>query len=116
MNQQEQNKLNKQKWAKNNPMSVKISLWKNKLKLISPKTGEPLSQEEWEELYHRWVECENCECCGKIFDPPKKSFNDKQLDHCHKTRFFRNFLCNKCNKIRAYVDNDYQTIMKLMSM
>jgi len=109
MNQQEQNKLNKQKWAKNNPKKVKISNWKTKGRIIA-------TDEEWSEIYDRWLITENCECCGKIFDPPKKSFNDKQLDHCHKTKKFRHFLCTKCNRIRAHVDNDYQTLMKLMSM
>ena len=105
----------KKEWAKNNPMKVKISSWKQKLNLKS-KTGEKLTNDEWKDLYEKWMSCETCECCGKVFEPPKKAFNDKQLDHCHKTGIFRNILCNKCNKIRAYIDNDYQTIMKLMTM
>lgn len=108
---QEELKEYKKEWAKKNHKSVKISGWKNKLKL-------QLTDDEWSDLYDRWMKCENCECCGKKFDINlvKKSFNDKQLDHCHKTMKFRNFLCSKCNRIRANVDNHYQTIMKLMTM
>jgi len=105
----------KKEWAKNNPDKIKISGWKQKLKLKS-KTGERLTNEEWKDLYVRWVNCKNCECCGKEFKLVKNSFNDKQLDHNHETGVFRNFLCNKCNKIRAYIDNDYQLIMKLMTL
>jgi len=107
----EQMRLNSKKYREANPMKTKIKCWKQKI-------GLPLTQGEWEEIYHKWVACENCECCGKVFDTPVpgKCFNDKQLDHCHKTMKFRNFLCNKCNKMRGYLDTDYQTIMKLMTM
>jgi hypothetical protein len=102
----------KRRWAKNNPKQVKINSWKQ-------RHGDlKLSKEEWSELYDKWLITTNCECCGKIFDKSeyKNGYEDKQLDHCHKTLKFRNFLCGKCNKIRAYIDNDYQTIMKLMTM
>tara|TARA_R110000751_G_scaffold111096_2_gene209010 strand:- start:331 stop:687 length:357 start_codon:yes stop_codon:yes gene_type:complete len=106
----------KKRWAQDNPKKVKIACWRQKIKLVNCE-GNLLTIEEWGELYEKWVSTETCECCGKTFDQSfKKSYNDKQLDHCHKTMKFRNFLCNKCNKIRAYVDTDYQTIMKLMSM
>jgi len=101
----------KARWIKNNPKKAKIQRWKRTIPL-------DVSNEEWSNLYDRWIITENCECCGKTFDPSqyKDKYEDKQLDHCHKTMKFRNFLCGKCNKIRAYVDNDYQTIMKLMAM
>jgi len=109
----------KRRWYKENPKQVKICSWKAKHKLCS-SNGNRLTKDEWGELYDKWVAATNCDCCGKVFEPPNnegsRCYNDKQLDHDHKTLQFRNFLCNKCNKIRAYVDNDYLTIMKLMAM
>ena len=78
---------NKKKWAEKNPKQGKITAWKQKHKLVNSQ-GDRLTIEEWKDLYDRWIVCEKCECCGKTFNPPVKNkpYNDKQLDHCHKTK------------------------------
>mgnify|MGYP003640347959 FL=1 len=108
--------LQKKQWRQENPHKSRIANWKNQQKLVS-SPGVPLTNEEWMKIHDKWNSTKTCDCCGNTFNSTtNRGFNDKQLDHCHKTRMFRNILCARCNKIRAYVDKDYQTIMKLMSM
>ena len=53
----------------------------------------------YDELYDYYISVNNCEECGVSFDTCKKC-----LDHDHKTGYFRDVLCNSCNRRRA-VDN-----------
>tara|TARA_R110002073_G_scaffold82759_3_gene197557 strand:+ start:91 stop:540 length:450 start_codon:yes stop_codon:yes gene_type:complete len=55
------------------------------------------SQEEFEEIYQRYINSTQCELCGKYYI----SNYDRQMDHKHcihnKWGWFRNVVCGKCN-------------------
>lgn len=59
------------------------------------------SQEEFDEIYQRYISSTQCEFCDK----PYKSNYDRQMDHCHyiddKYGWFRNVLCQSCNQLRS---------------
>ena len=59
------------------------------------------SQEEFDEIYERYMASTNCELC----DEPYKSTLDRHMDHCHyidnKWGWFRNVICNSCNQLRS---------------
>ena len=54
----------------------------------------------WDSIYRKYIECKNCEQCNKEF----KNSKDRQLDHCHTTRYIRNIICTSCNVLRGYQD------------
>jgi len=68
--------------------------------------------DDWEGMYVRFRSCDNCECCGNEW----KNNMDKHLDHSHKDGKVRNILCRRCNQLRGHIENDYQIVLKLMSM
>ena len=81
---------------------TKISSWK----------GQGLISDDYEAVYERYLNSNNCECCGNEY----KSSMDKHMDHCHKSGRFRNVLCRNCNQLRGQIDKDYKLIMKLITM
>ena len=65
------------------------------------------SEEEFEEIYNRYINSTQCEKCGNKY----KSTRDKQMDHSHtidnKWGWFRNILCQSCNGKRdRFVKNN----------
>ena len=56
--------------------------------------------DDWESVYYFYMATDNCEQCDKVF----QTTLDKQLDHCHTTRFIRDVVCNSCNQLRRYED------------
>ena len=73
--------------------SHKIASWKRQGMIL--REGQT-----WDSIYRKYIECKNCEQCNKVFQTTR----DKQLDHCHTTRFIRNIICCRCNKLRALED------------
>ena len=65
------------------------------------------SEEEFDEIFERYINSTNCEICKKKY----KSSLDKHMDHSHlingKYGAFRNVLCRSCNKLRS--DNKIQS-------
>jgi len=65
------------------------------------------SEEEFEDIYKRVITSYKCELCNK----PYKSNKDRHMDHVHyiddKYGWFRNVICNSCNRLRA--DNKIQS-------
>jgi len=59
--------------------------WKNK--------GMIFTQEEFEEIYEKYIYATNCEICNVLFPNTR----NRQLDHCHETGKIRNIVCQKCN-------------------
>ena len=59
------------------------------------------SNEEFEEIYQRYISSTNCELCGNAY----KSTRDRHMDHEHciddKWGWFRNVVCNSCNHRRS---------------
>lgn len=59
------------------------------------------NQEEFDEIYERYMASTNCELCNK----PYKSNRDRHMDHIHyidnKWGWFRNVICNSCNQLRS---------------
>jgi len=68
--------------------SSRISNWKNKLKIVC---------NDWNELYDRYINTNNCEKCKIELVVGKFGKNKKCLDHNHDTGEVRNILCNTCN-------------------
>ena len=56
-----------------------------------------LSEEEFDEIYDRYINSTHCEKCGNEY----KSTRDRHMDHSHeiddKWGWFRNVLCQSCN-------------------
>lgn len=63
----------------------RIKLWK--------KRG--IINDDFNELYSKYLDTKNCELCNIEFGGKGK--NKKCLDHDHVTGLFRNVLCNNCN-------------------
>ena len=59
------------------------------------------SEEEFDEIFERYINSTNCEICNKKY----KSSKDRHMDHEHlineKFGAFRNVLCRSCNLKRA---------------
>tara|TARA_R110000822_G_scaffold72686_1_gene174696 strand:+ start:4793 stop:5239 length:447 start_codon:yes stop_codon:yes gene_type:complete len=60
------------------------------------------TDEEFEEIYDRYIHCSKCELCDEVF----KTTLHRRLDHCHNTGKFRNIVCPKCNGRK--IDNKNQ--------
>ena len=48
--------------------------------------------DNFDELYNKYMNTNECDVCKHDFSKYKKS-----LDHCHKTGLFRQILCHRCN-------------------
>ena len=61
------------------------------------------SEEEFDEIYIRYINSTHCEKCGKEY----KSTRGRQMDHSHeiddKWGWFRNILCASCNVKRSKI-------------
>tara|TARA_R110000772_G_C12923360_1_gene398749 strand:- start:38 stop:460 length:423 start_codon:yes stop_codon:yes gene_type:complete len=71
--------------------------------------------DDWDKTQEQFANTTNCEGCNKEFI----TTTNRCLDHNHNITDrpnVRNVLCQRCNTIRGYIDNDYQLIMKLMSI
>ena len=59
------------------------------------------SQEEFEEIYQRYINSTQCELCDKHYI----SNQDRQMDHEHcideKWGWFRNVVCTSCNLLKS---------------
>tara|TARA_E500000331_G_scaffold82908_1_gene78657 strand:+ start:1859 stop:2320 length:462 start_codon:yes stop_codon:yes gene_type:complete len=54
-----------------------------------------------------------CECCGKEINTLyKKSW---YMDHCHKTKKFRGWLCNQCNFSIGGLGDDVEGVIKALN-
>tara|TARA_R110001606_G_scaffold140040_1_gene278639 strand:- start:45 stop:464 length:420 start_codon:yes stop_codon:yes gene_type:complete len=53
--------------------------------------------DDFNELYNKYINTNNCDNCDVELIHGNFGFNKKVLDHCHKTGKFRNVLCNGCN-------------------
>ena len=73
--------------------SNKIASWKRQGMIL--RDGD-----DWESVYYFYMATDNCEQCDKVF----QTTLDKQLDHCHTTRFIRDVVCNRCNSLRRFED------------
>jgi len=85
-------KIEEYKNTENYKKSVKISMWK----FLGVKC------DDFPSLYDRYLNCKNCEECGK----EGITGHNKMLDHNHKTGEFRNILCNSCNQKRGFIDRN----------
>lgn len=58
--------------------------------------------DDWDKLYEKYLNTENCELCNIELIESKYSTPDRRcLDHCHQTGSVRNIVCQGCNtKIR----------------
>ena len=95
----EERKAYGKKWRENNKerireynqsqkgkKSSKICNWKQRGLLCN-------SDEEYEQIYSRWLNSEKCEKKGCKYEED----NIKHMDHDHSTGLFRNILCHRCN-------------------
>ena len=57
-----------------------------------------LISDNYEEIYDRYINCNNCEECNCEFSTKGDGVGKfKVMDHDHITGLFRNILCNNCN-------------------
>ena len=71
--------------------SITKSNWKG------GEDGLICTDEEFDAYYAEFIYLTNCDLCGEFF----KSSQDRQMDHDHHTREFRNFVCKSCNLLKA---------------
>ena len=57
--------------------------------------------EDFNLLYDKYINTNNCEECDIELIHGQCGSNKKCLDHCHKTGLFRNILCHTCNTRRG---------------
>ena len=72
-----------------------------------------LIADDYDAIYERWLNTTECDYCKKPIEQRKGS---KVMDHCHKTKKFRNVLCHDCNILRYHFDNNYQAYLRMMTM
>jgi len=63
------------------------------------KNGLIATEEEFEEIYQKYIYATHCELCNKQF----KTSKDRHMEHDHDIGKFRNIVCNKCNSLKADV-------------
>ena len=83
-----------------------------KMNTCSSWRGQGLITDDIDAVYERYINSNNCECCGNEY----KANRDKHMDHNHTTGEFRNILCRRCNQLRGHIENDYKLILKLQTM
>ena len=83
-------KINEYKKTHKGLQSARIGQWKY--------SGLKESRERMIQIYERWLNTTECDCCK---EPIREGKGSKVLDHCHKTGLFRNVLCVSCNNIRG---------------
>jgi len=79
--------------------SARVTCWKQK----------GVISDDYDVLYTKWKETNNCEVCDVELIEGNKGENKKMLDHDHKTGAFRNIVCNRCNVKRG---NDDRGVVK----
>ena len=107
----ENNKEHKKEYYENNKEHIKEHVKEyrqtdtcKKSFIIGNWRHSGLICENIEELYKHYINTFECENCGiELVTGPRVS-NSKCMDHCHKTRKFRNILCHTCNVQRGYDD------------
>jgi hypothetical protein len=82
--------LNFETMVKNNHETLAIRNWKKRGLIL--KEGQTYKQ-----IYSYVMTIKRCERCGINFDDEIHN-NKRCMDHNHKTGFFRQVLCMKCNK------------------
>jgi len=107
LNNKEKIKIAKKK-HRNSPNGIKqnrISNWKR----TPPSGGFPLICDDYDLMYEHYINteyCENPECKVKLTEDRYNTSTTKVLDHCHKTGNFRFILCNNCNVIGLFKQNN----------
>jgi hypothetical protein len=56
-----------------------------------------LNMDNFEKIYQKYIYATHCELCNKQF----KTSKDRQMEHDHNTKEFRNIVCNSCNALKA---------------
>ena len=112
--QKNKGKLKQQEleWRELNKEKIKLCYEKNRQTEVYKKShriknwkrlGIILRNDQtWDSIYTKYLDCENCEQCNKVF----KNSMDRQLDHCHTTGFIRNIVCRSCNTLRGIEDKN----------
>jgi len=112
----EKRKECKKRWAENNKQKVKESKRKyrenNKEKIYEKKQtpeAKKLSRiynwkkmgvinDNFDELYEKYIDTKFCELCSvELTEDKKTTKTTRCLDHCHETGEFRNIVCHSCN-------------------
>ncbi len=67
-----------------------------------------LSEEEYLDLLQR---TKDCAICGEGFE----SDSDKEFDHSHETGEFRDILCQQCNLMLGYAEDNPETLLRAIT-
>ncbi len=79
--------------SENGKKISRIATWKRQ-RLID------IHNDNYEKIYKRWLDTTHCDLCN-VELTEDQSNTQKEMEHCHTTRLFRNIVCRKCNiKIR----------------
>ena len=79
--------------TENGKKSERISKWRHRGLIDS-------DNDNYEKIHQRYLDTTHCDLCN-IELTEDSSITGKQMEHCHKTKLFRNIVCHKCNiKIR----------------
>tara|TARA_R100000654_G_scaffold71814_1_gene103112 strand:- start:1514 stop:1876 length:363 start_codon:yes stop_codon:yes gene_type:complete len=116
----EQNRMYQKRWYEKNKDKKKAYREKNKERILkytkqynqspSGKKANRISKwkqqgvihENFNELYEKFINTEQCELCEcQLTTGRYTSSTTRVLDHCHETGQFRNILCHACNVRRG---------------
>jgi hypothetical protein len=88
-------------WHQRNPDKAKVSSMRYRLKKLG------LVLEDYQTMLEK---CQNkCEICGNEFKE-----REPQVDHDHKTGNVRGLLCNNCNSLLGFLENNNAPIEKFV--
>ncbi len=82
-------------------------------KVFRPLFHKSINRKKRKELFNKVLENPSFVKCEICFSPLGK--NEIQIDHCHETGEIRGTLCQACNSLLGYAEDDPEILLSAIS-